>query len=118
MWARVVEFMLGCWLAVSPFVFRHENPQLWTLDFALSLAVMVLALVSYWHPLRFAHLVLIVLALAMIGWGRFSGGLDGADLAAGYQNYILVGLLLLMFAIVPNQASEPPASWFRQSSPG
>lgn len=29
MWARVVEVMLGCWLAVSPFVFRHSADERW-----------------------------------------------------------------------------------------
>jgi hypothetical protein len=32
------------------------------------------------------------------------------------QNDIVVGLLLLMFAIVPNHATRPPRDWFRDPS--
>jgi hypothetical protein len=27
------------------------------------------------------------------------------------QNHILVGLLLVLFAIIPNEASQPPKAW-------
>ena len=57
MWARVIEVMLGCWLALSPFIFRHvpEDRVLWLNDLFSALVVIVVALVSFWGPLRFAH---------------------------------------------------------------
>lgn len=110
MWARVVEFMLGCWLAVSPFVFQHGDATvLWRADFAAALTVIVLALLSYWQPTRQAHLGIALLALMMIAFGRFGGG---GEILPAYQNHMLVGMLLLMFAIVPNNASRPPAAWY------
>src|SRR5207247_2056429 len=53
MWARVVEVMLGCWLAVSPFVFRHpaEERAWWANDLICALLVVALALLSVWPPL-------------------------------------------------------------------
>ncbi|MEQ9379476.1 MAG: hypothetical protein RJP95_01335, partial [Pirellulales bacterium] len=111
MWARVVEFMLGCWLAISPFVFGHgEDPMLWIADLTAAFAVMVLALLWYWTPTRHAHFGIAVVAVAMIGYGRFAGG---AEVAPALQNHIGIGLLLLMFAIVPNHASSPPRVWYQ-----
>lgn len=115
MWARVVEFMLGCWLAVSPFVFRYgpdDSSQL-MMDFALATAIATLSLLSYWHPTRHAHLLTSLVALGMIGYGRFA---TPVPIPPNLQNYILVGLLLLMFAIVPNYASQPPRTGYRHST--
>lgn len=118
MWSRVVEFMLGCWLAVSPFVFQHgDDAWLWAVDFTAALAVMLLALLSYWRPARHAHLGTALVALALILLGRLS---RVGEVAPASQNHILAGLLLLMFSLVPNHASQPPRSWYprqRQSFP-
>lgn len=113
MWARVVEFMLGCWLAVSPFVFGHgEDWMPWIADFSAALLVMTLAMLSYWTPTRHAHFGIAVVALTMIGFGRWAGG---AEVPPAFQNHIVIGLLLLMFAIIPNHASHPPRSWYESS---
>jgi hypothetical protein len=110
MWARVVEVMLGCWLAVSPFVFRHARDEraFWTNDLLCASVTVVLALISFWRPLRHAHLVTAAVALWLIGFGY---------LAAPYptppalQNDITTGWLLLMFAIIPNEVNRPPRPW-------
>lgn len=110
MWARVVEFILGCWLAVSPFVFRHGDTTLfWAADFVAASAVISLALLSYWPPLRHIHLAIAIVAAVMILFGRFASGVAPGP---GFQNHIVVGLLLLMFALVPNNASQPPNTWY------
>lgn len=48
MWARVVEVMIGCWLAMSPFIFRHPADQeaLWANDLPCAFGVVALALLS------------------------------------------------------------------------
>lgn len=114
MWSRVVEFMLACWLAASPFIFRHgeDATVLWISDFACATVVGVLALISYWEPTRHAHLVTLLVALWLIGFGRFG---STAPLPPGLQNNMVVGLLLLMFALVPNDAARPPRTWFKQA---
>jgi hypothetical protein len=109
MWARVIEVMLGCWLAVSPFMFRHSpgDRALWFNDLLSALAVIVLGLVSFWPPLRFAHVANLAVALWLIAFGF----LAPYPTPSALQNDIVVGLLLLMFAIIPNNANKPPQPW-------
>jgi hypothetical protein len=110
MWSRVAELMFGCWLAVSPFIFRHapDDRLLWINDLAAAAAVIVCSLCSYARPLRYAHLGTIAVGLWLIGFGYVS---SAPPAAPAYQNHILVGLMLLMLAIIPNHASVPPDSW-------
>jgi hypothetical protein len=110
MWARVIEVMLGCWLAVSPFIFRHDTDDrlLWLNDLFSATAVTLLALVSFWSRLRFAHVANIAIALWLIAFGFW---VSSYPTPPALQNDIVVGLLLLMFAIVPNEASRPPRPW-------
>ena len=114
MWSRVVEFMLGCWLAISPFIFAHpaDEPTLWATDWIAACVVIAFALLSYWRPLRHIHLLTAVLACGLIAAGRF---LSPGDVPPAAQNQIVVGLLLLMFALVPNHASRPPDAWYAAS---
>ncbi|MFI4852378.1 MAG: hypothetical protein ACIAZJ_24990 [Gimesia chilikensis] len=116
MWSRVIEFMLGCWLAISPFIFTagEQVPALTAVTWASALLVICLSLVSYWPPLRHAHLAIFFLALALIGYGRFA---VPAPIPPALQNLIMTGLLLLMFALVPNRASQPPRCWY-DKAPG
>jgi hypothetical protein len=109
-WARVVEFMFGCWLAISPFVFAHALDQsaLWATDWIAGALVITFALLSYWHPTRHAHLLTAVVACGLVLLGRFS---SAEAPSPAQQNQIVVGLTLVMFVIVPNQASLPPTAW-------
>jgi uncharacterized membrane protein YbaN (DUF454 family) len=102
--------MLGCWLALSPFIFRHTADQetFWINDLLSALIVMVLALLSFWYPLRHAHLAICLVALWLIGFGYFASPHPSPP---ALQNDILLGLLLLMLGIIPNEASLPPRPW-------
>jgi hypothetical protein len=109
MWARVVETMLACWLAISPLIFRGAaaTATLWMIDLATAALVALFALASFWPPTRHAHLAIIAVASALITAGMLSSyPPEPTD-----QNHILVGLLLLLFAIVPNEATHPPKAW-------
>ena len=110
MWPRVVEVILGGWLAASPFILRHPADwlALWVNDFACAAAVMLLALLSFRAPLRQAHLAIVVVALWLIGFGYLAAPHPAP---AALQNDLLVGLLLLMFAIIPSEANLPPRPW-------
>ena len=107
MWARVVEVMLGCWLAASPFVFRHAIGEvaLWANDFACAAAVVALSSLSFSPSMRRMHLGNGVVALWLLGFGYVLGP------APPYQNHMIVGFLLAMLAIVPSEASLPSPSW-------
>lgn len=111
MWPRVVEVMLAVWLALSPFIFpdASSNPSQWLL-YGLATLIATLALLSYWPPARRAHLGILIVAIGMILWGRFAAS---SPPPAGYQNLIAVGLLLVMFAIIPSDCLRPPPVWRR-----
>jgi hypothetical protein len=110
MWARVVEIMIGCWLLMSPFIFRvgKADTATWANDLGCGAAVIALAWLSYWHPLRHIHLISVGVAIWLFVFGRFLS--VNASLPQA-QNDIVVGLLLLMFALVPNEASRPPQGY-------
>ena len=109
MWPRVVEVMLGCWLLVTPFVFRG-TPALddFTTNAVVTGAIVIAAsLLSFWHRTSRAHLVTLLMALWLAAHGYFSVARPGPPAA---QNEIAIGLILLMFAILPSEANRPPTA--------
>ncbi|MEW4528905.1 MAG: hypothetical protein ACF8PG_13305 [Maioricimonas sp. JB045] len=115
MWSRVVEIMLGCWLVISPFIFAHPDTELtwWISDMLCGTAVILFGLLSYWRPARRAHLATIGVAIWLIAYAylRSSEATGAAIQNAAIQNNMALGLLLMMFAIIPNDASKPPEPW-------
>ncbi len=108
MWGRVIEIMTAVWLAMSPFIFRSQHmTSLLTIDLLVALLIAVLAGLSCWKPTRHAHLLTLLVAVGLIVWGRFAT----APPPPVHQNHIVVGLFLLMIALIPNDASQPPTVW-------
>jgi len=108
MWGRVIEVMTAVWLALSPFIFRAaDDPVLVWVDSLSALAIACLAGLSYWAPMRRAHLLILAVAVGLAAWGRLSGSPPPPE----HQNHITVGIFLLMIAIIPNDASQPPRNW-------
>lgn len=114
MWARVCEFMIACWLMMSPFIFGHTKDDYlyWVTDLGAASAIMVLSMISYWSRMKHAHLAIAVIGLVVAAVGRFT---DPSHVPPAGQNEILTGLLLLMFAIVPNHAGQPTPHWRPES---
>lgn len=112
MWPRVIEGMLGCWLLVTPFVFRGTTAvDDYTASALVSGAiVIVMAVMSFWEPARLARFVTLGVALWLALHGYFAAERPGPPAA---QNEIMIGLTLLLFAIIPNEASQPPRAWRR-----
>ncbi len=110
MWSRVVEVMLGCWLMISPFVFHHPSSAtaLWTNDLSCGAAVAAFALLSYVRQTHHAHLLSIIVAVWLIAFAYWQG-FGSASPAS--QNHAIIGLLLGMFAVIPNNAGLPAAEW-------
>lgn len=117
MWGRIAEIILGLWLLLSPLIWGHypSEPALWRSDVISGAAVIGLAVLSFWPFrllgfLRYAHVMSLLIACWVVGFGYFYGGHPAAP---GYQNDILTGLTLPLFAIIPNHAIRPPISWRR-----
>jgi hypothetical protein len=110
MWARVVEVMLGGWLLISPFVFR-DTPGLerYVVNDVISGGFAILfALLCFWPRTSRAHLATLVLGAWLASYGYFLAPRPGPPAA---QNNIVVGLMLIVFAIVPTDAARPPGPW-------
>ena len=110
MWPRVIEGMLGCWLLVTPLVFRGTAAvEDYTTSALVSGAVViVMALLSFWEPTRLARFATLGVSLWLALHGYFAAERPGPPAA---QNEIMIGLTLLLFAIIPNDASQPPTAW-------
>ncbi len=115
MWARTAEIMLGCWLVLSPFIFRHpaKATALWTNDLTCGTVVILLSLFSFWQfsfwsAIRQAHLVILAVALYLVAFAFIDASYPPSP---ALQNYVIVGLLLLMFALVPTEVNLPPPKW-------
>lgn len=113
MWSRVVEIMLGCWLLVSPFIFTHPESrwEWWVNDFAAGSAVVLFGLFSFWKRTERAHVLTLGVGAWLIGFAYWQFG-DTHHPAV--QNQVLMGWLLLMFAIIPSFANRPPAEFDRE----
>ncbi len=107
MWARIVEVSLGCFLAISSFIFPYPAP-LWIFDFFVAVWIWFFALASYHHPLRKIHLMNLIPAftLIVIAWMQ-----PNPPPAPAFQNYMVIALLLFLFTILPSHASSPPDPW-------
>ena len=116
MWPRVVEVMLGAWLVISPFVFRGTaDLERYTVNFVVSGSVVTVAsLLAFWRPAGWARFVTLLAALWLTGHGYFAAVRPGPPAA---QNEIVIGLLLLIFAILPNETNRPPVPWRDRAAP-
>ncbi len=110
MWPRVVELMLGVWLTISPFVFRHPSGDfvLWMNDLGCGTLVIAFSCLSYWEPTKHARFATLAVSLWLMVGAYFAAVHPAAP---ALQNEFLTGMLLAMFAIIPNEASRPPRSW-------
>jgi hypothetical protein len=112
MWPRIAEVLIACWLAAAPFVFGRaghgvEGAVPWLSDVVCAGLIAACALVSLARPRSRLHLAELAVAAWLVAYGFFASATPYPAL----QNDILVGLVLPMFAIIPNQATLPPAAW-------
>lgn len=114
MWGRVIEIITAVWLALSPFIFRAQDAAglVW-FDCSVATAIAVLAALSYWPALQHAHLITLVVAVGLTLYGRLAELPPPPE----QQNHIVIGLFLLMIAVIPSEASQPPRQWREQVRP-
>jgi hypothetical protein len=111
MWPRVTEILIAAWLAAGPWIFGSptESEFFLKVNALVSAALIVLfALLSFRAATEKAHLLSVVVALWIIG---VAFAAPNPPPPAPYQNFVVVGLLLLLVAILPSRASEPPKAW-------
>lgn len=113
MWGRVLEIVTATWLAASPWIYRAaSDTTLVTADLLVALLICVLSGFAYWPKTRYAYLGNLAIGLGLIIWGR----IGATPLPPEQQNHIVVGLFLMMMALIPNHASQPPRVWRASSS--
>lgn len=112
MWGRVVEFMLACWLSICPFIFEYPKDALffWFNDLTCSSLIAIFSLLCFHKPLRKMHLCNLAVACYLIALCYF---FRSDAFYNALQNYMVLGILLLMIAVVPSEADQPPVSWRR-----
>ncbi len=113
MWPRIVEVMLGCWLAMSPFILGYpaDATFLWWNDFIVAALIISISLVAIRRSTEKMHFANLVLVGYLIAVAFIHSGSPPAE--AWFQNYVIVALLLLMMAILPTRSLLPPAAWQR-----
>ena len=110
MWPRIVELMLGLWLAASPLIFGVSDLSGFASmnAFLCGLIVVIASCLAYWEPTRHSR----GLTAAVGIWLAARAYVTAPHPAPPeVQNEFLLGLLFLMFAILPNDAGRPPRSW-------
>lgn len=107
MWARISELALAMWLAASPLFIEGAVP-------ARVLALAAATWIALWSGLSLARILPRARALTLLA---------GLALAAAaflhpdapppplYQHHLALGLLVLLFGLVPNEAHRPPGAW-------
>ncbi len=98
--------ILGIWLGISHFIF---STQTWS-DLAIAFSILFFAMLSYIKILNKFHLLQVIPAGVLLYWGY---SYPSPWLPFFMQNYLIVALCLLMFAIIPSHASDHPRPWQR-----
>lgn len=108
MWARHFEVSLAIWLSLSWLIFRYpENSSLLLVhDFFIAAVIATISLLNYKY--RYIHLLNVLTSLWLIIFAYFN---YTSITNVPYQNYMVLGLILLMFSIIPPRASYPPEEW-------
>jgi hypothetical protein len=111
MWGRVIEFMLGVWLAISWVIFDYKDHTgfLWH-DYIFFFLIASFSLLSYYAPWRHLHLMNFLVALWLAFFSYFTREIGFEKQA---QNYMTLAWLLLIFSIIPIHSRYPPYPWMK-----
>lgn len=90
------------------FGYSENFPILFTHDLIVFILISFFSLGSYLYKLRRVHLFNVVVAIWLIAFS-----LTSLVPFVERQNYIVIALLLLMFAIIPSPTDEAPYDWQR-----
>lgn len=110
MWARIVEFTIACWLALTPFIFRIPSNECfyWMSNFVCAILIALFSLLCFHRHLRKMHLFNLIVGFWLIG---LAFTVKEVPIAPHLQNGILVGVILLMLGIIPSESELPSPHW-------
>jgi hypothetical protein len=107
-WPRYCEMLLGLWLLAVPWILNYGDSDTFrTINIAAATGILLLDILSVTLYKRYAHLAVLGIAFGLLTHAYFAALAE----ATGTQNNIIVALLLLIFAILPTEATLPPPSW-------
>jgi hypothetical protein len=107
-WPRYCELFCALWLIVSGWVVEYPDPAQYRLiSITAGVLIAVFDVLAITLRKRYAHLLVLPLAAALIVFSFLAAPWE----SQGAQNLITTGLLLMMFAILPTEATLPPPSW-------
>jgi len=110
MWARHIEGVIGLWLVFSWLIFSYppDVAYLCYNDWICAVIIFFCSLLPYKDLFRYLNLVNFFVGTWLVAIVFFSGtGIHSAP----HQNYMVVGLLLMMHSLVPSRTKEPPKPW-------
>ena len=107
-WPRYCEMLLSLWLLAALWTLNYGDSNIFrAVNIAAAAGILLLDILSVTLYKRYAYLGVLGIALGLLVHAYFAMPPE----AAGTQNNIIVALLLLMFAILPTEATLPPPSW-------
>jgi hypothetical protein len=108
MWARYFDFSIAAWLLISHSIFSYpdEITHLLANDLICALLIAAFTALSWVEKLEKIHLCSVVVAFWLVSYGYYFP-------EPTLQNHMVIGLTLMMTALVPTHASEPPRGWRR-----
>lgn len=107
MWARMIEFMLACWLALSRFIFGYDEWNWIANDLVCAFLLAFFSLGSFFPKLDKIHLC----HYFIVVWFIYLAYSHGNPLPPFLQNYLVLAWVFLMTAIIPSHAHLPPRPW-------
>jgi hypothetical protein len=106
----MIELAMGAWLMASPWIFGHtdSSSSYYVKDLVCGGLVVALSALSWWKPASWAHYFTggVATWLGITTWWFVER--PGPPAA---QNEITMAVLLVTMFLLPNQASDPPATW-------
>jgi hypothetical protein len=111
MWPRIAELLISAWLAASPWIVPSPagaDPIVRTNALVCAALIALFALLSFRAPWEKAHLLSLPVAVWLVAIAFLQ---PNPPPPAPFQNFVVTGLTLLLFAILPTRASEPPRAW-------
>lgn len=102
--------MVAIWLILSPFIFSYpaEATWLWIITFSAAALILICSLTAFLKSYGALHFVNMLLGILLV---VYVFAVADSHPSPPYQNLVVVGLLLLMLGILPNESRLPPPEW-------